>query len=114
MAQQLPMQVARFMAPGRRMVSKLAAWGAGMGAVLSPVAARAEGAAPQATRSLTMQEALAFARQHQPAIHAALARVSARMAEAQVPSGQWMPTVGVSAQIYGMTANNSTGTYVST
>ena len=34
------------------------------------------------------------------------------MAEAKVPSGQWLPTVGVTGQIFAMTANNTTGTYV--
>jgi outer membrane protein len=63
---------------------------------------------------MTLPEAIAYAHQHQPAIHAAVARVSARMAEASVPSAQWLPTVGVSAQAYGMTANNTTGTYLQT
>ena len=68
--------------------------------------------APVPTRSLTMTEALAYAREHQPAIRAALARVSARMAQANIPTSQWLPTVGVTAQLFGMTANNTTGTYV--
>lgn len=69
---------------------------------------------PPPTRSLTMAEALAYAHDHQPAIHAALSRVSARMAAAEVPSGQWRPTVAVTAQLFGMTANNTTATYVGT
>ncbi len=68
--------------------------------------------APTPTRSLTMAEALAYAHEHQPAIRAALARVSQRTAEARIPSGQWLPTVGVTAQLFAMTANNTTGTYV--
>jgi outer membrane protein len=68
--------------------------------------------APAPTRSLTMTEALDYAGKHQPAIRAALARVSARMAQADIPTGQWLPTVGVTAQLFGMTANNTTGTYV--
>ncbi len=67
--------------------------------------------APQATRTLTMSEAVAYAHGHQPAIRAALARVSARMAEASVPTSQWQPSLGVTAQVFGMTANNTTGTY---
>src|SRR5579863_7210172 len=58
--------------------------------------------APSATRSLTMTEALAYAHEHQPAIRAALARVSARAAQAKIPSGQWLPTVGITAQLFGM------------
>jgi outer membrane protein TolC len=70
--------------------------------------------APQPTRSFTIAEALAYAHEHQPAIHAALSRVSARMAAADVPSGQWLPTVAVTAQAFAMTANNTTATYVAT
>jgi outer membrane protein len=63
---------------------------------------------------MTLGESLAYAHEHQPAIHAALSRVAQRMAEASVPSGRWLPTVAVTAQLYGMTANNTTGSYVST
>jgi outer membrane protein len=70
--------------------------------------------APNATRSLTMGEALGFAHEHQPAIRVALARVSVRMAQARIPSGQWFPAIGATAQLFGMTANNTTGTYVQT
>ncbi len=67
---------------------------------------------PQPARAMTMAEALAYAHVHQPAIRAALARVSARMEEARIPSGQWLPTVAVTAQAFGTTANNTTATYV--
>jgi outer membrane protein len=70
--------------------------------------------APQPTRAMTLAEALAYARAHQPHILAALSRVSARAAEARVPGSQWLPTVGVGAQLYAMTANNTTGTYLQT
>lgn len=69
---------------------------------------------PQPTRTMTLAEALAYAHAHQPSIHAALSRVAARTAQAEIPSGQWMPTVGVTAQIFGMTANNTTATYAQT
>jgi outer membrane protein len=36
------------------------------------------------------------------------------MAEAMVPTGQWLPTVGIAAELFGMTANNTTGTYLPT
>jgi outer membrane protein len=70
--------------------------------------------APQASRSMTLGEALAYAHEHQPAIHAALSRVAARMADAKVPTAQWLPTVGVTGQLFGMTANNTTAMYVQT
>jgi outer membrane protein len=68
---------------------------------------------PHPVRSVTLGEALAYAHAHQPSVRAALARASARMAEAKIPSGRWLPTVGVTAQIFGMTANNTTASYVS-
>jgi len=67
-----------------------------------------------ADRSMSLSEAIEYGRAHQPAIRAALSHVTERMAEAKVPSGQWLPTIGVTAQLYGMTANNTTGTYLST
>jgi outer membrane protein len=66
----------------------------------------------QPTRSMTMDEALAYAHAHQPAIRAALARLSGRRADAEVPSSQWLPKAGVTAQLFAMTANNTTATYV--
>ena len=68
---------------------------------------------PQPTRTMSLPEALAYARQHQPAIRAALSRVNARMAEASIPSGQWLPTIGATAQVYGMTSNNTSATFTS-
>ena len=68
--------------------------------------------APAAARTFTMSEALSYAHEHQPSIRAALARVSSREAQAQIPSSQWLPTFGVTAQLFAMTANNTTGTYV--
>jgi outer membrane protein TolC len=59
-----------------------------------------------------MTEALAYAHEHQPAIHAALSRVSSAMADAKIPSARWLPTVGVTGQVFAMTANNTTATYV--
>jgi outer membrane protein len=67
-----------------------------------------------AAQVMSLPDAIAYARAHQPAIRAALSRVSQRLAEAKVPSGQWLPTIGVTAQLYGMTANNTTATYLST
>jgi outer membrane protein len=69
----------------------------------------AGGAAPKV---MTLSEALAYARAHQPAIRAALARAAAEREAAKVPRAQWLPSVGVTAQIYAATANNTTGTYV--
>ncbi len=67
-----------------------------------------------ASRTMSLPDAVAYARAHQPSIRAALSRVSERMAEARVPTGQWLPTIAATAQLYGMTANNTTATYLST
>jgi outer membrane protein len=99
---------------------RLLAFGvAGIGLGLATSAAHAQDAATPdpaveafaPTRSLTLGEALSYAHEHQPAIRAALSRVSARMAEAAIPSGQWLPVLAITGQIFAMTANNSTGTY---
>jgi outer membrane protein len=67
---------------------------------------------PAAMPAMTIAEALAYAHEHQPAIRAGLSRVATRMAEAEIPSGQWLPKVSAAAEIFAMTANNTTGTYV--
>jgi outer membrane protein TolC len=64
-------------------------------------------------RAITLPEALAYARAHQPQIRAALAEVAARRAEAGIPRAEWYPVLGATAQLFGMTANNTTATYVS-
>jgi outer membrane protein len=88
--------------------------------VLTAQRATAQAAAPPAptletptpTRTMTIAEALAYAHEHQPAIRASLSRVATRMAEAEIPSGQWLPKITATAQLFAMTANNTTGTYV--
>ncbi len=82
---------------------------AAIGVVLVATPARAD--APP-VKVMTLTEALAFARAHQPAIRAALARVAAQQEEARVPRAEWLPSVGVTVQGFAATANNSTGTYV--
>ncbi|WP_394837143.1 TolC family protein [Pendulispora rubella] len=62
---------------------------------------------------MSLPEALAFAHAHQLRIRAALARVAAQKEDADVPRSQWLPTVGVTAQLFAATANNTTGGYVS-
>jgi len=69
---------------------------------------------PLPLRTMTLAEALGYAHAHQPAIRAALARVAAEKERAEVPRAQWLPNVGVTAQVFGATANNTTGTYLQT
>jgi outer membrane protein TolC len=65
-------------------------------------------------RAVTLAEALAYARAHQPAVRAALARIAEQRATAEVPRAEWRPFAGVTGQIFGGTANNTTASYVST
>jgi outer membrane protein len=64
-------------------------------------------------RAMTLDEAIRFAKTHQPDALAARARLAAERAAAAIPRAQWLPTAGVTAQAFAMTANNTTGTYVS-
>jgi outer membrane protein len=63
-------------------------------------------------RKITLPEALAYARAHQPAVRAALARIQEEKANAEVPRAQYYPLVGVTGQLLGGTTNNTTASYV--
>jgi outer membrane protein TolC len=68
--------------------------------------------ATAALKAMTLEEALAYARAHQPALRSALARVSAAAADTRIPRAQWLPTVGATVQGFEGTANNSTASYI--
>jgi outer membrane protein len=99
-----------FRASAFRVFVALGLWGSTGVAQADPQAPAIE--SPPAARVVTLGEALAYAHEHQPAIRAALARVSARIAQASIPTGQWYPTLAVTAQLFAMTANNTSATYV--
>jgi len=61
---------------------------------------------------MTLDEALSFARTHQPALRRALARVAAAAADTKIARAQWLPGWGVTAQVLEGTANNTTASYV--
>jgi outer membrane protein len=63
-------------------------------------------------RAMTLPEALAYARDHQPAIRAALARVKASEADASAVRAQWAPYVGAVGQVLEGTSNNTTASYL--
>ena len=63
--------------------------------------------------SMTLQEALAYARLHQPELRSARERFLAVAADARVPAAQWLPTAGATVEVVGSTANNSTATIFS-
>jgi outer membrane protein len=63
---------------------------------------------------MTLPDALSYAHQHQPAIRVGLARVVASAQQAKVPTGQWLPVVGATAQLLGGTVNNTSASYLNT
>jgi outer membrane protein TolC len=62
---------------------------------------------------MSLGDAIAYARAHQPAVLAGIARVAAQKEAANIPRAQWQPLIGVNAQILGATANNTTASYIS-
>lgn len=63
-------------------------------------------------RRMGLKEAVNYAREHHPLLQASLARITARQADTRIPRAAWYPLAGISAQVFGATANNTTGTYV--
>jgi len=61
---------------------------------------------------MTLDEALSYARVHQPMVRSALARVAAAAADSRVPRAQWLPSVGATVQGFGGTTNNTTASYI--
>jgi outer membrane protein len=61
---------------------------------------------------MSLSAAIDYAREHQPAVRVALARIRAQTEAAQIPRGRWLPSVGATAQLFAATTNNTTGTYV--
>jgi outer membrane protein len=83
---------------------------ASLAIALVPSLALAQPAIP----TMSLPQALAFARAHQPQIKSALAQYAVRRAEAKVARAQWLPQVGATAQIYEGTTNNSSAQYLAT
>jgi outer membrane protein len=70
-------------------------------------------ALPTPARAMALGDAIAYARVHQPAVLAGIARVAAQKEAANIPRAQWQPLIGVNAQLLGATANNTTASYAS-
>jgi outer membrane protein len=79
-------------------------------ALVCPAAGALEASAP--APAVTLQQALAYARDRQPRIKSALAEYEARRAEARVPRAQWLPQIGATAQAFLATSNNTTASYL--
>jgi len=65
-----------------------------------------------AMRAMTLDEALRYARNHQPSLQSALARVAAAAADRRVARAQWLPAFGATLQAIEGTTNNSTASYI--
>ena len=66
---------------------------------------------PSTPPVMTLTEALAYSRAHQPELRQAQAEVAAREAEAQVPRAGWLPRVSMQAQWLVGTTNNTTTSF---
>jgi outer membrane protein len=67
---------------------------------------------PPPAPAMTLPQALDYARAHQPSLRAALARLEAVRADADVTRSSWYPTFTATAQLLATTTNNTTGSYV--
>jgi outer membrane protein len=63
-------------------------------------------------RAVSLPEALAYAREYQPRIKVARARLDAIKGNAAIPRAQWLPSIGATAQGLEATANNTTASYL--
>lgn len=61
---------------------------------------------------MSLSAAVEYALKNQPAVKAAMARVSAREADVGIPKGRWLPSVGLTAQVLVGTANNTTASFL--
>lgn len=61
---------------------------------------------------MTLEEALTYARAHQPSLRGALARVAAAAADARVPRAQWLPRAALVLEGFEGTTNNTTASYL--
>lgn len=61
---------------------------------------------------MTLAEALQYARQHQPSLRAAQARIEVAKRAAGVVRSEWLPQLGATAQVFYGTMNNSTAMFL--
>jgi outer membrane protein TolC len=60
---------------------------------------------------MTLREAISYARDHQPSLAAARARVEVAREAAKLPRAAWTPRIVAGAEILAGTSNNSTTSY---
>ena len=63
-------------------------------------------------RTISLEEAVAYAQAHQPSLKAALDRVKVAEADAQVPRASWLPRAAAVAELLEGTANNTTASTI--
>jgi outer membrane protein len=83
--------------------------------VISALTAGTASAAPALDTSIpvmSLPDALAYARAHQPRIRAALAELEVRRRDARVAGARWLPRIGMTAQILAGTSNNTSASYL--
>ena len=103
------------------LLGSFAMLGSGLAAA-APTAAPRPDATPPASgpttlglpqpRRITLAEALVYARGHQPAVLASVARIRTEKANAEVPRSQYYPLLGLTAQLLEGTANNTTASFL--
>jgi outer membrane protein len=67
--------------------------------------------AQPAPRNVTLREAIAFAREHQPSLQAARARALVAREQAELPHAAWSPKLVAGASLLVGTNNNTTASY---
>lgn len=67
--------------------------------------------AQPAPRTMTLHDAITYARLHQPSLAAARARVEVAREEARLPHAEWLPRVVAGAEFLLGTNNNTTASY---
>lgn len=70
----------------------------------------AQAPSPADVPGMTLAEAIAYARAHQPTLAAARARIEVTLREVDVAQADWKPSVGALAELVGSSINNSTAT----
>ena len=75
------------------------------------VMATTPASAQPAPRTMTLHEAISYAREHQPSLAAARARVEVALEQAQLPRAAWDPKVVLGASALVGTNNNTTASY---
>jgi HAE1 family hydrophobic/amphiphilic exporter-1 len=87
------------------------AWRSAVRFVIAIVVCASAPVRADATRTMTLREAIDFARGHQPSLAAARARVAVAREQAQLPRAAWSPKVAAGAELLMGTNNNTTASY---